>query len=48
MRTSLKEQILQAQQGESEAEKCLLEENAGLIHGVVRRYLGRGVDVEDL
>ena len=48
MRTSLKEQILQAQQGESEAEKCLLEENAGLIHGVVRRSLGRGVDVEDL
>ena len=48
MKTSLKEQILQAQQGEREAERCLLEENAGLIHGIVRRYLGRGVEAEDL
>ncbi|MBR4869486.1 MAG: sigma-70 family RNA polymerase sigma factor [Oscillospiraceae bacterium] len=48
MKASLKERILQAQQGESEAERCLLEENAGLIHGIVRRYLGRGVEAEDL
>ena len=48
MRTSLKEQILEAQQGKGDAESRLVEENAGLIHGIVRRYLGRGVDAEDL
>ncbi|MBQ3103239.1 MAG: sigma-70 family RNA polymerase sigma factor [Oscillospiraceae bacterium] len=48
MRTELKERLLQAQQGDGEAESCLLEENAGLIYGIVRRYLGRGVEAEDL
>lgn len=48
MKTELKEQLREAQQGNCEAESRLLEENAGLIYGIVRRYLGRGVDAEDL
>ena len=34
--------------GDNEACEKLLEENAGLIWSVVRRYYGRGADAEDL
>lgn len=34
--------------GDNDACERLLEENAGLIWSVVRRYYGRGVDTEDL
>ena len=34
--------------GDNEACERLLEENAGLIWSIVRRYYGRGVDAEDL
>ena len=34
--------------GDNEACERLLEENAGLIWSVVRRYYGRGADAEDL
>ena len=34
--------------GDNEACERLLEENAGLIWSIVRRYHGRGVDTEDL
>ncbi|MCC8121727.1 MAG: sigma-70 family RNA polymerase sigma factor [Oscillospiraceae bacterium] len=37
-----------AQQGDNEACTRILEENAGLIWSVVRRYYGRGVEPEDL
>ena len=37
-----------AQQGDREAAGRLVEENAGLIWSVARRYFGRGVDPEDL
>lgn len=37
-----------ARQGDNDACQRLLEENAGLIWSIVRRYNGRGVDAEDL
>lgn len=37
-----------ARQGNNEACGRILEENAGLIWSIVRRYYGRGVDPEDL
>ncbi len=37
-----------AQQGDNEACTRILEDNAGLIWSVVRRYYGRGVEPEDL
>jgi len=40
--------LSQAQAGDNGACERLLEENAGLIWSVVRRYYGRGVDPEDL
>ena len=37
-----------AQQGDREAAGRMVEENAGLIWSVARRYFGRGVEPEDL
>ena len=37
-----------AQEGDNEACGRLVEENAGLIWSIVRRYFGRGTDPEDL
>ena len=37
-----------AQQGDEEAGERVLQENNGLIWSVVRRYNGRGVDMDDL
>ena len=37
-----------AQNGDGEACRIALEENEGLVWSVVRRYRGRGVDMEDL
>lgn len=42
------ELILRSQEGDKEARETLIEENMGLIHHVVRRFLGRGVEAEDL
>ena len=41
-------EIRRARQGDREAAGKLVEENAGLIWSVARRYFGRGVDPEDL
>ena len=38
----------EARRGNNEACERILEDNAGLIWGIVRRYYGRGVDPEDL
>ena len=35
-------------QGDSEAEAILVEENAGLVRSVARRFLDRGTEYEDL
>lgn len=40
--------VLRAQQGEDEAFAQLIQENAGLIWSIARRYFGRGCDAEDL
>ena len=37
-----------ARRGDNDACARLMEENAGLIWSIVRRYYGRGVDPEDL
>ncbi len=42
------ELIAKAQQGDKTAGECLITENAGLIWSVARRFLGRGVDADDL
>lgn len=40
--------IGRAHQGDKEARDTLFEENTGLIYSVARRFLGRGVETEDL
>lgn len=40
--------IGRAHQGDKEARDTLFEENAGLVYSVARRFLGRGVEMEDL
>ena len=42
------ELIRRAQAGEKDAAQRLVEENAGLIWSVARRYFGRGVEPDDL
>lgn len=42
------ELIQRAQAGDSEADAALVENNNGLIWSIVRRYLGRGVEQDDL
>ena len=38
----------QLQRGDKEARKILIEKNLGLVHHIVKRFLGRGVEAEDL
>lgn len=40
--------ILKAQQGDKTAKEILVTENSGLIWSIVRRFKGRGYDLEDL
>lgn len=42
------ELFIRAQKGEAKIREQLFEKNTGLIHHVVKRYLGRGCDAEDL
>lgn len=44
----LTELITRAQAGDREAREILIERNLGLVHTIVRRFLGRGVEPEDL
>ena len=37
-----------AHQGDKEARDTVFEENTGLIYSVAKRFLGRGVEMEDL
>lgn len=46
--TRLEDLILRSQAGDREAAELLIEENAGLIWAIVRRFLGRGAEPEDL
>ena len=40
--------IEQLQKGDKEARKVLIEKNLGLVHHIVKRFLGRGTEAEDL
>ena len=40
--------LTQAQAGDREAREVLVEKNLGLVHHIVKRFLGRGYDAEDL
>ncbi len=40
--------IAQAQAGDQAAREVLIEENLGLVHHIVKRFAGRGYDMEDL
>ena len=40
--------IAKSQAGDKEAREVLIEKNLGLVRTIVRRFLGRGVDPEDL
>ena len=40
--------IAKSQEGDKAARSELIENNLGLVHAVVRRFCGRGVDAEDL
>ena len=40
--------IAKSQQGDKNAREVLIEKNLGLVHAIVRRFLGRGVEQEDL
>ena len=46
--TRTEELIAKAQAGDKSASEILITENAGLIWSVARRFLGRGVEAEDL
>ena len=40
--------IERSQAGEKEARKVLVEQNLGLVHHIVKRFIGRGYDAEEL
>lgn len=40
--------IIKAQAGDKKAREVLIEENLGLVHHIVKRYIGRGYELEDL
>ena len=40
--------LTQARAGDREAREVLVEKNLGLVHHIVKRFMGRGYDAEDL
>ena len=46
--TRTEEMIVTAQTGDNSAMEILVEENAGLIWAVTRRFMGRGTELDDL
>lgn len=40
--------IAKSQQGDKQAREVLIENNLGLVHAMVHRFVGRGVETEDL
>ena len=44
----VEELIARCQTGDMEAKETIIEENSGLIWSVTRRFLGRGVEAEDM
>lgn len=48
MLDNITNEIKNAQNGDKDAMAKLVEENQGLIWSIVKRFMGRGYDVEDL
>lgn len=46
--SKIEELIVKSQLGDMDAKETLVSENSGLIWAVVRRFLGRGTDADDL
>lgn len=46
--SSIEELIRRSQNGDQDAKEQILQENSGLIWSVVKRFLGRGTEAEDL
>ena len=46
--STTEELILRSQNGDRDASELLVEQNAGLIWSIARRFTGRGTDLEDL
>lgn len=46
--TRLEELLAKAKAGDKEASEALVQENAGLIWSVARRFIGRGTETDDL
>lgn len=44
----LNEKLILAQKGDKSAKALILKENSGLIWSIVKKFMGRGVDPEDL
>ena len=42
------ELILKARSGDKSAREEIIEQNLGLVHSIVRKFLGRGYDADDL
>lgn len=40
--------IINAQKGNKDAMEKLVKQNSGLIYSIVKRFIGRGYDAEDL
>lgn len=40
--------LIRAKEGDKEAKEELVNNNIGLVHHIVKRFVGRGVDAEDL
>lgn len=47
-RNSFESAVLAAQDGDRDAEQRLLEDNLALVCAIVKRYLNRGVEADDL
>ncbi len=45
---NLSQRLEAAKNGDIAARDLIVEENIGLVHSIVRRFLGRGIDAEDL
>lgn len=45
---SITKEIEKAQKGDKDALASLVEENQGLIWSIIKRFTGRGVEMEDL
>ena len=46
--TNVEDLIVKSQMGDRDAQETLVLENSGLIWSVVKRFLGRGTDADDL